>query len=252
MVVLLIGISVMAIMLGAAMPVWKQTVQREKETELVFRGEQYARAIALFQRKMGPGTLPPTIDLLVEQRFLRKKYKDPITNDDFAPLAVNVNTQPGATGQPAAGSQDTGRGLPPTQGSFAQPANQGRGATPGAAAGGIVGVASKSKDKSIRVYKGRTHYNEWQFVYTPPPQAPGAATPGGMPGLGGQRGRGNQGPGGTPFPAGAGRGRGPGTAPDGRGQPFPPGPNGPNAPGRGPFPPGPFPPGQFPPGRSGR
>ncbi len=46
MAVLLVGMSVMAVMLTVAMPVWKQTTQREKETELVFRGEQYARAIA--------------------------------------------------------------------------------------------------------------------------------------------------------------------------------------------------------------
>ena len=61
---------------------------REKEEELIFRGKQYARAIGLFQRKYA-NTAPPTIDLLVEQRFLRKKYKDPITNDDFQPLYAN-------------------------------------------------------------------------------------------------------------------------------------------------------------------
>ena len=61
---------------------------REKEEELIFRGKQYARAIGLFQRKFA-NTAPPTIDVLVEQRFLRKKYKDPITNDDFQPIYAN-------------------------------------------------------------------------------------------------------------------------------------------------------------------
>ena len=52
------------------------------------------------------------------------------------------------------------------------------------AVGGIMGVQSKSKDKSIRIYNGRTHYNEWQFVYQPPAQAPGAGAPGsGVPGM---------------------------------------------------------------------
>ena len=32
--------------------------------------------------------------------------------------------------------------------------------------GGIIGVTSKSTDTSIRLYKGRSHYNEWAFVYT--------------------------------------------------------------------------------------
>ncbi len=38
---------------------------REKEAELIFRGNQYARAIGLFQRKFA-NTSPPTIDVLVD------------------------------------------------------------------------------------------------------------------------------------------------------------------------------------------
>src|SRR5580765_2076648 len=101
MAVLLITMSIMAIMMTVVLPTWKQLTRREKEAELVFRGEQYARAIQLFQAKSGPGTLPPTIDLLVEQRFLRKKFKDPITNDDFAPL---VQLAPAAGGAPGVGA----------------------------------------------------------------------------------------------------------------------------------------------------
>ena len=59
MAVLLVAMGVMAILMTVAMPVWKQASQREKETELVFRGEQIAHAIGLYQRKAGPGTLPP-------------------------------------------------------------------------------------------------------------------------------------------------------------------------------------------------
>src|SRR5262245_13847027 len=254
MVVLLVSLSVMAVMMSVAMPVWKQTAQREKETELVFRGEQYARAIALFQRKHGPGTLPPSINVLVEERFVRKKYKDPITNDDFAPILQGVSTQGNSSGQTssqqAQQAQGQGRGLTPTQPATSQP---GRGAqpvgnAPGTAFGGVTGVASKSKEKSIRLYKGRNHYNEWQFVYTPPAQAPGTGGPN-APGVGGQRGRGNQPPnpqGGTLFPPGLrggpgdGRGRGFGAPPDGRSGLPPFGPNssggprgaGPQSPGR--------------------
>src|SRR4030088_701344 len=76
MAALLVGLSITALMMTVALPVWKQAAQREKEAELVFRGQQYARAIGLFQRKNGPGTLPPNIDVLVEQRFIRKKFKD--------------------------------------------------------------------------------------------------------------------------------------------------------------------------------
>src|SRR5438477_8200613 len=85
MAVLLVTISVMAVMLTVAMPVWKQMAQREKEAELIFRGQQYARAIGLFEQKYA-NTPPPTLDVLVQVRFLRKKYKDPITNKDFVPI----------------------------------------------------------------------------------------------------------------------------------------------------------------------
>jgi len=209
MAVLLISMSIMAIMMTAVLPTWKQLSRREREAELVFRGEQYARAIQLFQAKAGPGTLPPTIDLLVEQRFLRKKFKDPITNDDFVPLVqIAAAAAPGG----APGAQQPGR-----QGGAAQtpaaPAGQRgtpgapAGTTPGAAAsGGIMGVTSKSKEQSIRLYKGRNHYNEWQFLPVARVAAPGAggtAAPGQRGGpQGGQRG----GPGtGTATPFGNGR-----------------------------------------------
>src|SRR5262245_57042641 len=94
MAALLVAMSSMAIMMTVAMPVWKHTVQREKEEELVFRGKQYIKAIELYGRKYA-NTQPPGIDVLVEQRFLRKKFKDPITNQDFDVVRAN---------QPAPGS----------------------------------------------------------------------------------------------------------------------------------------------------
>src|SRR4029079_18289900 len=97
MAALLIAMSVMAIMMTVVMPVWKQTAQREREEELVFRGKQYVHAIGLFQRKFA-NAYPPNIDVLVDQRFLRKKFKDPITNDDFAIIPVGQGA-PGSQGQ---------------------------------------------------------------------------------------------------------------------------------------------------------
>src|SRR5574339_18406 len=86
MVALLVAMSVMAILMTAALPAWNTLAQREKEAELVFRGEQIARGIGLYQRRFA-NSPAPSIDFLVEQRFLRKKYKDPITNDDFEVLS---------------------------------------------------------------------------------------------------------------------------------------------------------------------
>jgi type II secretory pathway pseudopilin PulG len=221
MAALLVAMSIMAIMFTVAMPVWKQTAQREKEEELVFRGKQYVHAIGLFQRKFA-NAYPPNIDVLVDQRFLRKKFKDPITNSDFVPIPVGQGA-PGA--QTPAGQRGAPGGLGQTPTASQATSQTGRTGGPGTGggpagqtAGGISGVTSKSKAQSIRLYNGRGHYNEWAFVYIQQQQAAGAGgAPGSTtPGRGGQRG---QPPG--PFPGGQQPG------PGGRG-PF-----GPNGPGRG-------------------
>jgi type II secretory pathway pseudopilin PulG len=215
MAALLVAMSVMAVLASAAMPVWKHMSQREKEAELVFRGQQYARAIGLFQRKMGPGVNPPTIDVLVEQRFLRKKYKDPITDEDFEPVVASATAAAAPGTLP--GGTPAGRGQTPPS-SASTPSGAGRGGF-----GGVVGVMSKSKAASIRIYNGRTHYNEWQFVYIPQVQSVGGVAGG----VAGQAGRGQRG--GMPQAPGPG-----GSGRDGRGGPPPIG-----GPGRGgsPFPP---------------
>jgi len=232
MVALLVAMSIMAVMMTVAMPVWKHNIQREKEEELVFRGKQYMHAIELYGRKFA-NTQPPSVDALVEQRFLRKKFKDPITGQDFDLVRANQAAPPGAAG-PGGAAASGGRGGPPTGsapggGGAATPGGQ-RGisqiGSPGAnPIGGIVGVASKSKEKSIRLYNGRSHYNEWVFVYQPQVQAPGAGgapgtAPGGRggpPGVGGpgpiggpRGGRGDGGRGGPGFPPSGGRGGFPG------------------------------------------
>src|SRR6266576_2541172 len=125
MAALLVAMSIMAVMMTVAMPVWKHAGTREKEEELVFRGKQYVHAIGMFQRKYA-NAYPPNIDVLVEQRFLRKKYKDPITNDDFLPLPVG-QAAPGTAPQTGTG----GRGVTAAPGASTAP---GAGAAPGSSA----------------------------------------------------------------------------------------------------------------------
>jgi type II secretory pathway pseudopilin PulG len=122
MAALLMSVAVMAIVMSALLPVWRQQSQREKEAELAFRGEQYARAIYLFTTRNG-GMNPPSIDALVQGRYLRKKYRDPMTEDgEFQPLAAGAN-QPG----PQGGTQGGG----PSRGN----ASLGSGSNPGLGAG---------------------------------------------------------------------------------------------------------------------
>jgi len=222
MAVLLVTLSVMAILLTIVMPVWKHAAQREKETELVFRGQQYVHAISLYQRRHGPGVLPPTIDVLLNEHYLRKKFKDPITNGDFQVLIQGQSTPGPAAGSATPGGRASatpqGRGLAPPAGGASQV-----GLVQGGRGAGVIGVASKSAASSIRIYNGRTHYNEWAFIFTPTVQAPG-----GVPGPPGQRlggpGQRPGGPGpitgpGSPFtPTGPGRGTPPNLPPGGRGR----------------------------------
>ena len=159
MAALLVGMSVMAVMLSVALPVWNTAIRREREAELVFRGEQYVHAITLFQRKYA-GTFPPTVDVLLKERFLRRPYRDPMTNHDFQLLYAGgppPGMRQGGTGRGA-----VGRGTP------GQPAA-------GIARGGVMGVVSKSTDASLRLYNGRGRYSEWTFVATQ------ATTQAGMP-----------------------------------------------------------------------
>ncbi len=224
MAALLVGMSVMAVLMSALLPVWSHMATREKEEELIFRGKQYARAIGLFQRKYA-NTAPPTIDVLVEQRFLRKKYKDPVTNDDFQPIYANQAVQQGQGSSTVAqrpGQQASTTISTPAQ----QQIQSGFGSTGAGTQGGVIGVTSKSKDSSIKSYNGRDHYNEWAFVFLQTAQRAGQSVgPGGVgPNQQGRPGQGQQqqpGPFGMQpgnFPGGPGQ-RQDGPQPPGFGQP---------------------------------
>jgi type II secretory pathway pseudopilin PulG len=115
---------------------WSHAAQREKERELVFAGEQFRQAIALYYWRTPGGAhqYPKSLDDLLEdkrwpttQRYLRRLYRDPITNtSDWGVVEA-----------------------------------------PGAA--GIMGVYSKSTDAPIRttVFPEARNYTDWKFVFVP-------------------------------------------------------------------------------------
>jgi len=77
-------VASMILVAGAAAPNILTTGRREKETEMVWRGEQYERAIGMYYRKFGK--YPTKVEDLTRQtngvRFLRKAYTDPMNTDD--------------------------------------------------------------------------------------------------------------------------------------------------------------------------
>ena len=164
MVTLLVAMALMAIFMSAALPAWRHAAQREKEAELIWRGEQYDRAVQLYRRKFAaPG--PPNLDILLEQRMLRRKYTDPITGGDFEIKPVG----PGGINMPP-GAEPPG-GQPPRTRPGGRPARAEPSERPGSSqrtTGQLIGgVRSKSKAKSIRLLNGRDRYDQWEFAYIP-------------------------------------------------------------------------------------
>ena len=92
---LLAALVIIGISLGAAGKYWQNVILRDKEEELLFRGDQYRLAIERYSTAI-PGRqqqYPETIEKILKdertpagKRHLRRQYKDPITKDDFVPL----------------------------------------------------------------------------------------------------------------------------------------------------------------------
>jgi type II secretory pathway pseudopilin PulG len=81
---LLLIICLMVIATAAILPSITFNIKRDREEEMIHRGVQYSRAIRAYYKKFG--RYPTKIEDLESSnnmRFLRKRYKDPITGQDF-------------------------------------------------------------------------------------------------------------------------------------------------------------------------
>ena len=119
---LLIGalflVAVVLITLAVAAPQVASEIQRDKELELYHRGLQYQHAIRLYYKKFGryPSNLEQ-LEKTNEIRFLRKRYKDPVTGKDewrmihFGEQKVKTT---GLFGQPIAATGNNGLSTPGT------------------------------------------------------------------------------------------------------------------------------------------
>ncbi len=118
LIVIMLFLTLLAISLTVAATPIAQQIRREREIELIHRGRQYARAIRLFYRKFGryPGRLEE-LENTNNIRFLRKRYKDPITASGFrlihygeaqslmassGPVMPGATTPGGTPGNPSA------------------------------------------------------------------------------------------------------------------------------------------------------
>ena len=112
---------------GIAVPSVTHEIKREREIEMIHRGEQYARAIKKYYKKFN--RYPTRIEELENTnnlRFLRKRYKDPMNPEGkfrllyYGDLRIAQNAGRGSSGTGASGSQ----GSPPPTSTFGQSSDQ--------------------------------------------------------------------------------------------------------------------------------
>ncbi len=148
-IALLVAIIILGISLGAAGKYWSNILQREKEEELLFRGNQYVIAIDRYTHAMpGIERTPSSIDdllndsRLMNRHHLRRKYKDPITGEDF----VEIFSITGGQMRKLVGVHSSSDKEPLKQSNFPSGPND---------------------PLYFKDFEGKKKYSDWQFVYNP-------------------------------------------------------------------------------------
>lgn len=136
----LMAVTILGLMSGIAGSSWKTIVQRGKEQELLWRGNQYRLAIeSYYQTTHGgaKGVLPSSLENLIRDprsvgtiRHLRKLYLDPLTEEDWTLI-----------------KDPAGRIMGVKSSSMLQPFKQDN-------------FREENQD-----FSGKTAYSEWQFIY---------------------------------------------------------------------------------------
>ncbi len=143
LLMLMLFVALLAIAAGALAPGIAFRIKRDREEEMIHRGVQYSRAIRIFVKKTG--RYPTRLEELENTnniRFLRKRYKDPITGKDFKLLHVGEVQLTSAAG--IAGAAALGSGVAGMAGAAALGGNAAGGAAAllGAAMGAAAAQAS--------------------------------------------------------------------------------------------------------------
>jgi len=125
---LILMVSLLIVAAAAIVPSVAFEIKRDRELEMIHRGVQYSRAVRSFYKKFGryPSKLED-LENTNNLRFLRKRYKDPITGQDFkllhygevkmsfgVPLAgaSNINGAPALNGNAPFGQSQIGQSQP--------------------------------------------------------------------------------------------------------------------------------------------
>ncbi len=115
--------AMMVIFAMAMAPSFVQQVKRDREAEMIHRGTEYARAIKKYYKKFGryPANLEQ-LDNTNQIRFLRRRFKDPLTKDGqwkllhYGDISMLVGANPTALAGQLGGQGGTQTGLGANQG----------------------------------------------------------------------------------------------------------------------------------------
>jgi len=126
-------LALLVVSLAGASPTVINSIQRERETEMIWRGKQYARGIRLYYAKMK--RLPGSLDDLTKPgtagiRFMRQAYKDPMNNVDGSWRLIFIGPSGQLIGSNGVGGSGLGApafGLAQAGGSSSFPTSTGRG-----------------------------------------------------------------------------------------------------------------------------
>ncbi|HEY4904744.1 MAG TPA: hypothetical protein VIH89_14820 [Candidatus Sulfotelmatobacter sp.] len=205
---LMLMVTLLFIAAIAIVPEIKFEIRRDREEELIHRGVQYSRAIRAYYKKFG--RYPTRLEDLESSnnlRFLRKRYKDPVTGQDFKLLhygevkmglggMMGGSNIPGANpvGGPANGGLNGPGGLSQSSG-FGGGASSGFGANSnsfGSSSGSSFGSSPGTPGQSPQSQPGGTDPSQSSSSSSSPfssGQNPGQG-PGGQTGPGGAIGSG--------------------------------------------------------------
>ena len=148
---LLAAIIIIGITLSAAGKYWQNVTLREKEEELLFRGNQYRSAIERYYLSPPGRQYPSNIEDLLKdgrtakmKRHLRQQYKDPLTGEDFEIIRDKTK------GNRITGVYSKSDATPLKQTGF---------------------------DEVNKEFEGKQKYSEWKFEYLPQEQRTTVSSP---------------------------------------------------------------------------
>ncbi len=183
---LVLCVALMAVAAAVIAPSVATEIRRDREEEMMHRAAEYRRAVRRFAKQTG--RFPLKLDDLEGtdgMRYLRKRYRDPITGKDFRVLRMSEIpamtagadirvSQPATNGDGSSDNQESseqsknpGAAVQANSATSSSSNLEQFGSSPEVNFGLIIGVVSRSPKKTIREFNQKRRYNQWFFFYDP-------------------------------------------------------------------------------------